>query len=311
MTEKLRIATRKSPLALWQSEFVKAQLEAAHPGLEVELIPMSTQGDKILDVPLAKIGGKGLFTKELEQRIWDGEADLAVHSMKDVPMELPEGFTLAAIMDRHDPTDAFVSNNYASLDELPQGAVLGTSSLRRQAQFQALRPDLEIKFLRGNVGTRLSKLDAGEYDAIILASSGLKRLGLEDRIRTTMTPEQCLPAVAQGALGIETLIADKRTQELVAVLNHAPTEVVVKAERAMNHTLQGGCQVPIGGFALLENDEVWLRGLVAEVDGSNIIFKEGRAKAEDAEKLGRQIGQELLDSGAREILAKLYSEENN
>lgn len=310
MKQRLRIATRKSPLAMWQAEFVKAKLEMAHPGLVVELIPMSTKGDKILDVPLAKIGGKGLFTKELEDQMLSGEADLAVHSMKDVPMVLPEGFALSAIMERHDPTDAFVSNNYANLDELPQGAILGTSSLRRQAQFQALRPDLEIRFLRGNVGTRLGKLDAGEYDAIVLATSGLERLELNDRIRARMAPEQCLPAVAQGALGIETLADDKETQELVAVLNHADTEVVVKAERAMNHTLDGGCQVPIGGYAILEGDEVWLRGLVAETDGSHIVFKEGRAKRDEAEKLGREIGQALLDDGAREILQKLYSNQD-
>lgn len=306
MKQRLRIATRKSPLAMWQAEFVKSKLEAAHSGLVVELIPMSTKGDKILDVPLAKIGGKGLFTKELEDQMLSGQADLAVHSMKDVPMVLPEGFALSAIMERHDPTDAFVSNQYTSLDELPQGAILGTSSLRRQAQFQALRPDLEIRFLRGNVGTRLSKLDAGEYDAIVLATSGLERLELHQRIRTRMTPEQCLPAVAQGALGIETLADDKETQELVAVLNHPNTELVVKAERAMNHTLDGGCQVPIGGYAILEDDQVWLRGLVAETDGSHIVFKEGRAKLADAEKLGREIGQALLDAGARDILKKLY-----
>nr|WP_096777614.1 hydroxymethylbilane synthase [Thiomicrospira microaerophila] len=306
---KLTIATRKSPLALWQAEFVKAELEKAHPGLVVELAPMSTKGDKILDVPLAKIGGKGLFTKELEDRMLAGEADLAVHSMKDVPMVLPEGFELSAIMARHDPTDAFVSNNYASLDELPQGAILGTSSLRRQAQFQALRPDLEVRFLRGNVGTRLGKLDAGEYDAIILATSGLERLELHDRIRARMAPELCLPAVAQGALGIETLAGDTETQALISVLNHADTEIVVKTERAMNHALDGGCQVPIGGFALLEDGEVWLRGLVAETDGSRIIRKEGRAPITEAEAMGRRIGQELLDSGAREILEKLYADQ--
>lgn len=309
MKKKLIIATRKSPLAMWQAEFVKSELEKAHPGLVVELAAMSTKGDKILDVPLAKIGGKGLFTKELEDRMLAGEADLAVHSMKDVPMVLPEGFELSAIMKRHDPTDAFVSNDYASLDELPQGAILGTSSLRRQAQFQALRPDLEVRFLRGNVGTRLGKLDAGEYDAIILATSGLERLGLDDRIRMRMPPEICLPAVAQGALGIETLTADTETQALVAVLNHPDTEIVVKTERAMNKTLDGGCQVPIGGYALLENGEVWLRGLVAETDGSVMVRKEGRASMAEAESMGRRIGQELLDAGAREILQKLYADQ--
>ncbi|HEY9016952.1 hydroxymethylbilane synthase [Thiomicrospira sp.] len=309
MKTTLRIATRKSPLAMWQAEFVKDLLEKAHPGLVVELIPMSTKGDKILDVPLAKIGGKGLFTKELEDQMLSGQADLAVHSMKDVPMELPEGFVLSAIMERHDPTDAFVSNKYENLDALPQGAILGTSSLRRQAQFQFMRPDLEVRFLRGNVGTRLGKLDAGDYDAIVLATSGLERLGLEERIRDRMAPELCLPAVAQGALGIETLADDIDTQKLVAVLNHADTETVVRAERAMNHTLDGGCQVPIGGYALLQGGEVWLRGLVAETDGSHIVRKEGRAPAAQAEELGRDIGQQLLEGGAREILQKLYSEQ--
>lgn len=311
MKDQLRIATRKSPLALWQAEFVKAELEKAHPGLTVTLVPMSTRGDKILDVPLAKVGGKGLFTKELEEQMLAGQADLAVHSMKDVPMVLPEGFALSAIMARHDPSDAFISNKYASLDELPQGAILGTSSLRRQAQFQAMRPDLEIRFLRGNVGTRLGKLDAGEYDAIVLATSGLERLGLDERIRCKMLPEQILPAVAQGALGIETLAEDTDTQALIAVLNDPATETVVKAERAMNRCLDGGCQVPIGGFALLENDQVWLRGLVAEPDGSRMIKMEGCAPASQAEGLGRLIGQALLDAGAKQILAKLYQPEQS
>lgn len=307
MNKTLKIATRKSPLALWQAEFIKAKLEEAHAGLKVELIPMSTQGDKILDVPLAKIGGKGLFIKELEERMLAGEAHLAVHSMKDVPMELPEGFTLSAILDRHDPTDAFVSNNFSKLTDLPQGAVLGTSSLRRQAQIKALRPDLEIKFLRGNVGTRLSKLDAGEYDAIILASAGLERLGLADRIKSKITPEECLPAVAQGALGIETLENDLETQKIVAVLNDPDTEVVVKAERAMNHKLEGGCQVPIGGYAILEGDEVWLRGLVGSEDGTNIIRHEARAPRNQAEEMGREVAQALLDKGADKILKELYN----
>jgi hydroxymethylbilane synthase len=308
MKKTLRIATRKSPLAMWQAEYVKRLLETAHAGLQVELVPMVTKGDKILDVPLAKIGGKGLFTKELEERMLEGNADLAVHSMKDVPMELPEGFELSAIMARHDPTDAFVSNHYASLADLPQGAVLGTSSLRRKAQFQALRPDLVIKDLRGNVGTRLGKLDAGEFDAIILATSGLERLELHERIRTKIAPESCLPAVAQGALGIETLIEDEQTQSLVAVLNDPATALLVKTERAMNHALQGGCQVPIGGYAIMDGEQVWLRGLVAEVDGSVIIREEGRAEPSKAEEMGRTVAQALLKNGAREILTRLYQE---
>lgn len=308
---KLRIATRKSPLAMWQSEFVKAQLEAAHPGLEVELIGMSTQGDKILDVPLAKIGGKGLFTKELEQRIAAGQADIAVHSMKDVPMDLPEGFMLGAILERHDPTDAFVSNKYEQLEEMPAGSILGTSSLRRKAQLQALRPDIVIKDLRGNVGTRLSKLDAGEYDAIILATAGLERLEMPERIKSKITSDVCLPAVAQGAIGVECLIEDKETQALIACLNHTPTEIRVRAERAMNHRLQGGCQVPIGGYAeLLEDGMMELKGLVGAIDGSKLILKALVGSTENPEQLGYDVAEGLLAKGAGEILQAVYQKQD-
>lgn len=308
MRDTLRIATRKSPLAMWQAEFVKAELEKAHPNLKVELLPMSTKGDKILDVPLAKIGGKGLFTKELEDRMIAGEADIAAHSMKDVPMELPEGFALGAIMQRHSPTDAFVSNKYRSFKELPEGAILGTSSLRRKAQLMAQRPDLDVRDLRGNVGTRLGKLDAGEYDAIVLATSGLQRLELDKRIRHELTPEDCLPAVTQGTLGIEYFAKDEEVREIISVLNHKPTEIRTIAERAMNHRLEGGCQVPIGVYAeLLGNDQVKIRGLVASLDGSTVIRNQIIGPQSQAESLGRVLGEALLDQGAKEILDEVYA----
>ena len=307
MKKTLRIATRKSPLAMWQAEFVKAELEKAHPGLEVILLPMSTKGDKILDVPLAKIGGKGLFTKELEDRMMDGDADIAVHSMKDVPMVLPEGFALGAILERHSPTDAFVSNEYASFDDLPKGAILGTSSLRRKAQLMAIRPDLEVRDLRGNVGTRLGKLDAGEYDAIVLATSGLQRLGLDERIRHEISPETCLPAVTQGTLGIEYFAKDTETFDIIQVLNHPKTEIRTKAERAMNHRLEGGCQVPIGVFAELEGEQIQLRGLVAELDGSTILTAEKSGTVEQPEALGVEVAEMLLEKGAKQILDAVYA----
>ena len=302
----LRIATRKSPLAMWQAEFVRDQLLAAHPGLTVEIVGMTTQGDKILDVPLAKIGGKGLFTKELEQRMLIGEADLAVHSLKDVPMQLPEGFALGAIMARHAPTDAFVSNRFERFEDLPEGAVVGTSSLRRKAQLKHLRPDLDIRDLRGNVNTRLAKLDAGDYDAIILATSGLQRLGMAERIRHELSPEVSLPAVAQGALGIEILAEDTDTAALVAVLNDADTADCVRAERAMNRRLEGGCQVPIGGYAVLEGDTLWLRAFVGNLEGTTLIRAEGRAPREESESLGERVAEQLLAQGAGAILDDIY-----
>ncbi|WP_319558202.1 hydroxymethylbilane synthase [Thiomicrorhabdus sp.] len=309
MKKTLRIATRKSPLAMWQAEFVKSELEKAYPGLQVELLPMSTKGDKILDVPLAKIGGKGLFTKELEDRMMAGEADIAVHSMKDVPMELPEGFALGAILERHAPTDAFVSDQYASFEDLPQGAVLGTSSLRRKAQLMALRPDLIVKDLRGNVGTRLGKLDAGEYDAIVLATSGLQRLGLDERIRHELSPETCLPAVTQGTLGIEYFSKDQEVFDLIQVLNHPQTQIRTTAERAMNHRLEGGCQVPIGVFAELEGEHIYVRGLVGTLDGSRILRSEIRGLAADAQQLGVQLAEALLEQGAKQILDEVYADD--
>jgi hydroxymethylbilane synthase len=302
----LKIATRQSPLALWQANFVKHQLETLHPGLRVELVPMVTKGDVILDSPLAKIGGKGLFVKELEAALLDGRADIAVHSMKDVPMEFPQGLGLSVICRREDPRDAFVSNKYAALADLPAGAVVGTSSLRRQCQLKQLRPDLQVHSLRGNVGTRLSKLDQGEYDAIILASAGLIRLGLAEQIRSFIEVEQSLPAVGQGAVGIECRIDDLVVQQLLAPLADQQTTLCVLAERAMNRRLQGGCQVPIGGYAIIENEQLWLRALVGELDGSQIIRAEGRGDLTTAEQLGVQIAESLLAQGAGQILAKVY-----
>ncbi len=296
---------------MWQAEFVKAELEKAHPGLEIILLPMVTKGDKILNVPLAKIGGKGLFTKELEDRMMEGEADIAVHSMKDVPMELPEGFALGAILERHAPTDAFVSNQYETFDSLPQGAILGTSSLRRKAQLLAQRPDLDVRDLRGNVGTRLGKLDAGEYDAIVLATSGLMRLELDERIRHEITPEVCLPAVTQGTLGIEYFAKDTDTLEIIKVLNHSETEIRTIAERAMNHHLEGGCQVPIGVYAELDGDELSMRGLVGALDGSEILTASIEGKANQAKELGVNLAKKLLDQGAKAILDEVYANDEH
>ena len=301
-----RIATRQSPLALWQAQYVQQRLMAAHPGLQVELVPMVTKGDVILDTPLAKVGGKGLFVKELELAMLENRADMAVHSMKDVPVDFPEGLGLVTICEREDPRDAFVSNHYSSIDALPQGAVVGTSSLRRQCQISARRPDLVIRSLRGNVGTRLSKLDAGEYDAIILAAAGLKRLGLEERIRQVLPAEFSLPAVGQGAVGIECRLDDQPLITLLQALNHSDTAVCVRAERAMNTRLEGGCQVPIGSFAVLEDDQLWLRGLVGAPDGSQMVVGERRGPREQAEQMGISLAEELLDGGARDILREVY-----
>lgn len=302
----LRIATRKSPLALWQAEYVKANLLAHHPHLKIELVTFTTQGDKILDTPLAKIGGKGLFVKELETAILEGNADLAVHSMKDVPMNCPEGLAITTICEREDPTDAFVSYRFECLEDLPQGAIVGTSSLRRQCQLRALRPDLVIHDLRGNVGTRLGRLDNNEYDAIILASAGLKRLGLEARIKQRLT--QLLPAVGQGAVGIETRINDEALHQLLAPLHHHATALCVQAERAMNRCLQGGCQVPIAGFATLEQQTLTLHALVGSIDGQQMIRQQAQSHdLQQAEQLGQQVAQGLLAQGAAQILAQVYA----
>lgn len=301
----IRIATRQSPLALWQAEDVAKRLRDAHPGLQVELVKMVTRGDKILDSPLAKIGGKGLFVKELEAGMLEDTADIAVHSMKDVPMEFPEGLKLSSILLREEPTDAFVSNTYSTLTDMPDGSIVGTSSLRRQCQLQARFPALQINFLRGNVNTRLSKLDAGEYDAIILATAGLVRLGFEERITARLSPEESLPAAGQGAVGIECRSNDPEIDALLAPLNDADTATRITAERAMNTRLNGGCQVPIAGYAVLEEDGLWLRGLVGAPDGSNIIRAEGGCHRDEAEKLGIQIAEDLLAQGADKILANI------
>ncbi|MFS2222530.1 hydroxymethylbilane synthase [Pantoea sp. B65] len=302
----LRIATRQSPLALWQAQYVQQRLMACHPGLRVELVPMVTRGDVILDTPLAKVGGKGLFVKELELAMLEARADIAVHSMKDVPVAFPEGLGLVTICERDNPLDAFVSNHYDCVDALPLGAIVGTSSLRRQCQLSERRPDLVIRSLRGNVGTRLGKLDAGEYDAIILAVAGLNRLGLQQRIRQAMPAEESLPAVGQGAVGIECRLDDHHTITLLSALNHEDTSVRVRAERAMNTRLEGGCQVPIGSYAMLEGDTLWLRGLVGSPDGRQIIRGERRGSRADAEQMGVSLAEELLDNGARAILAEIY-----
>jgi hydroxymethylbilane synthase len=300
-SREIRIATRKSALALWQAEYVKARLEEAHPGLLVTLVPM-------LDSPLSKIGGKGLFVKELETALLENEADIAVHSMKDVPMDFPEGLGLFCICEREDPRDAFVSNTYASLDELPEGSIVGTSSLRRQAQLLTRRPDLEIRFLRGNVNTRLAKLDAGEYDAIILASAGLIRLGFEDRITSAISVDDSLPAGGQGAVGIECRSADSEIHALLAPLHHQDTATRVTAERSLNKHLNGGCQVPIACYAVLEGEQIWLRGLVGDPSGGLLLNAEARAPRDQAEALGVQVAEDLLSQGANEILKAVYGE---
>ena len=309
MTAKtIRIATRHSPLAMWQAHFVKAELLKFHPELNVEILPMKTKGDIILDTPLAKVGGKGLFVKELEVAMLEGKADIAVHSMKDVPVDFPEGLGLKIICEREDPRDAFVSNNYSSIEQLPQGAVVGTCSLRRQCQIRELRPDIVIKDLRGNVNTRLRKLDEGQYDAIVLAAAGLIRLEMPERIASYIEPEVSLPAVGQGAVGIECRLDDGQTISLLKPLEHPETRIRVTAERAMNLALQGGCQVPIGSYSIFKEGDLYLRGLVGSVDGTQIIRKEITGKPEQAEQMGLTLAKQLLESGAKEILAEVYKD---
>lgn len=317
MTKRhLTIATRQSPLALWQANFIKDQLQNLYPDISIKLLELVTKGDKILDTPLAKIGGKGLFVKELEQALYDKSADIAVHSLKDVPMVLPEGLILGAYCKRHSPTDAFVSNIYESLEQMPSGAVLGTSSLRRECQIRRARPDLVIKSLRGNVGTRLSKLDAQEYDAIILATSGLERLGLQDRIRHEIDSQVSLPAVGQGALAIECRADDQEIIDLLAALDDHTTRLCVIAERAMNATLEGGCQVPIAGFATITNGQLTLQGRVGSIDGSQLLQAKGSVDLQDdqstqqAYDLGVSIAHQLLSQGADKILAEVYHQAN-
>ena len=305
---QLIIATRESPLALWQAEFVRAALMQAHPDLDVQLLGMTSRGDQLLDAPLAKVGGKGLFVKELEEALLDGSADIAVHSMKDVPMEFPAGLGLGVICAREDPSDAFVSNRYRTLEALPAGSVVGTSSLRRECQLRARRPDLDIKFLRGNVNTRLRKLDEDEYDAIILASAGLMRLGLAERIAQRMDVGDSLPAGGQGAVGIELRSADAAVRALLQPLHDEPTARRVTAERAMNRRLDGGCQVPIACYAEFVGDgeQLLLRGLVGRPDGSQILRAQATAPAAEAERLGIEVAEDLLSQGAAAILAEVY-----
>ena len=298
----LKIATRKSPLALWQAEFVKSKLEALYPDLKVELVKMTTQGDQILNSPLSKIGGKSLFIKELEVGIIEGRADIAVHSMKDVPYELPQGFEIGAILERESPFDAFVSNDFNSIQDLPIGAKLGSCSLRRIVQVKAMRPDLEILDLRGNVNTRLKKLDDGEYDAIILACSGLTRLGFDNRIKQDLSPDDSLPAVGQGALGIEIKANDHEISNLIKPLIHQKTQIEVNAERALNTALQGGCSVAIGAFATSEDSKLTLSGMVGNVDSGEIIRVQETGEISKPIDLGIRAAKKLLSLGARELL---------
>ena len=307
--KKLVIASRESMLAMWQAEHIKGRLKALYPDCEVEILGMTTRGDQILDRTLSKIGGKGLFIKELEQALQDGRADLAVHSIKDVPMELPVGFALAAIGERASPFDAFVSNQYARLEEMPAGAIVGTSSLRREAQLRAKFPHLTIKPLRGNVQTRLSKLDNGDYDAVILAAAGLQRLGLDGRIREILSPADSLPAAGQGALGIE--IAARRTDlaDILRPLNHEETAACVTAERALARALGGSCQVPLAAYCTKQDGLLTLHGLVGHPDGSVIIDASAQAPAAYADALGRAVAKRLADDGAEELIAAVLAEQ--
>ncbi|WP_020558143.1 hydroxymethylbilane synthase [Thiofilum flexile] len=305
MAHIIRIATRTSPLALWQAEHVAAQLQHHHPDLQIELVGMVTRGDKILDSPLSKIGGKGLFVKELEAGMLEGSADIAVHSMKDVPMDFPAGLHLPIIMEREDPRDAFVSQRYQSLAELPEGAVVGTSSLRRQTQLRARFPHLVIKDLRGNVNTRLSKLDQGEYDAIILAAAGLIRLGFQARITAYLSTEESLPAIGQGAIGIECREGDTRIESLLAPLNHPDTALRIRAERAMNKRLNGGCQIPVAGFAELSGNSIHMRGLIGYPDGSQTFTDQQSGSINEPEALGIAIAENLLQQGGDKVLSLL------
>ncbi len=306
MRKEIKIGTRASLLAVTQSTMIKELIEGQHPGTSVELVKIMTKGDKILDVPLAKVGGKGLFVKELEDALLDGRADLAVHSMKDVPTDLPGGLHLGVVTERENPRDAFVSNKYSNVLELPQGATVGTSSLRRKSQLAAMRPDLMIEDLRGNVDTRLRKLDEGMYDAIILASAGLNRLGKSDRITSFIEPVQMLPAIGQGALGIELRVDDTELLGGLTFLNHVPTAIAVKAERAFLLRLEGGCQVPIGAYATAEGNTVTLTGLIASVDGKEILKEHSTGPAEKAAEMGTELAEKLLGLGGRQILDEVY-----
>jgi hydroxymethylbilane synthase len=311
LSNLLRIGTRGSQLALWQANWVKEQLIRKHPDLDVEIHTIKTTGDKILDVPLAKVGGKGLFVKEIEEALMENSVDLAVHSMKDVPTELPDGLGIVAVSEREDPRDAVLGQNKTPILELPQGAKIGTSSLRRQAQLFAARPDFDIEPLRGNINTRLRKLREGMYDAIILAMAGVKRLGWDKEVTEVIDPGVMLPAIGQGALGIETRLTDEGTLERIAFLNDEATSSCVAAERAFLHRLEGGCQVPIAAYAVREGDEVLLTGLVGSVDGTRIIKDSDRGPASGAAQLGDTLANRILEAGGREILEEVYCREIN
>ena len=306
--QTLVIASRESRLAMWQAEYVRDRLQALYPQCRVSILGMTTQGDQILDKTLSKLGGKGLFIKELEQALQDGRADLAVHSIKDVPMDLPAGFALAAISERANPFDAFVSNRYDNLQALPAGAVVGTSSLRREAQLRARFPQLEVRPLRGNVQTRLAKLDQGDYDAIILAAAGLERLGLNERIRAILPPQESLPAAGQGALGIEIAAGRQDLLEVLAPLNHAQTAACVSAERALARALGGSCQVPLAAYCTEDQGLLSLYGLVGHPDGSHTLHASAQAPAAYADALGRAVAKKLADDGAAELIAAILNE---
>lgn len=305
ISSRLRIVTRKSPLALWQARFIQSRLAALHPDLSIELVSVHTSGDKLLDAPLATVGGKGLFVKELEEHLLCGAADLAVHSMKDVTVDLPQGLVIPVVLAREDPRDAFVSQHHDDLETLPRSALVGTSSLRRQCQLRAVRPDLKLQSLRGNIGTRLRKLDEGRFDAIILAAAGLKRLGLAARIRAYLDPDLLLPAIGQGAIGIECREADEDLIQLITPLDDPRSRVCVRAERALNRRLFGGCQVPIAGYAEIFHGELRLRALVGSVDGTRILRDAICGQPEQAEELGTRLAEKLLAEGADVILAEL------
>lgn len=309
MDSKLRIGTRGSQLAMWQAHWIKENLVMTHPDLDVEIVRIKTTGDKILDVPLAKVGGKGLFVKEIETALLEGLIDLAVHSMKDVPTEFPDGLGIVATSRREDPRDALLSRDNVSLDDLPQGATVGTSSLRRQAQFLHLRNDLRIESLRGNINTRLRKLKEGQYDAIILAYAGVKRLGWKNEVTQVLEPDIILPAIGQGALGIEARLDDSDTLDRISFLNDSTTSVCVSAERAFLKRLEGGCQVPIAAYATLSDDRVSLKGLVARVDGTRIVLREADGHVSEARSLGTGLAEEILKQGGREILEEIYARE--
>lgn len=305
LPQKLVIASRESALAMWQARHIRQRLQSLYPDMQIEILGMTTTGDQILDSPLSTIGGKGLFVKELEQALADGRADLAVHSMKDVPMHLPDGFSLAAIGEREDPRDAFVSNHFGGLEDLPASSVVGTSSLRRQSQLKARFPHLEVASLRGNVHTRLRKLDEGQYSAIILAAAGLKRLGLEERITSLISTEHSIPAVGQGALGIEINAARQDLLEVLAPLNHPETAACVIAERALSRALAGSCQVPIGAYAEMHGNELHMVGFVSSIDGTQMVRDEVRGPISKPESLGLMLADRLIALGAQPILAAL------